>query len=62
MNAEYMQSNTFDLAKHEWEELSLKKREQVIECNEHFLHLGSKFDVYQPIPHTIIANTYWYQI
>ena len=44
LKAKHIPSNTLDLVKREWEELSLKKVEQVTEFNERFRRLHSKLD------------------
>jgi len=44
LNAKYIPSNPFNLAKHEWKEPSLKKGEHIIELNKHFIRLCSKWD------------------
>ena len=57
-NAEYTPSNTLDLVKCKWEELSLKKGECVTEFNEHFRSLLSKLEPHRPIHAEMLANTY----
>jgi len=62
LRAKFIQSNTFDLVKHEWEELSLKKGERVTEFNERFRRLGSKLDPHEPMPAEMFADAYGYKI
>jgi len=62
LKAKFIPSNTLDLVKREWEELSLKKGERVTECNERFCRLRSKLDPHQPMPAKMLANTYGYKI
>jgi len=50
LKAKFIASNTLDLVKREWEELSLEKGEYVTEFNECFRHLCSKFYLHQPMP------------
>ena len=62
LGSKFIPSNTFDLIKREWEELSLKKGERVTEFDEHFHRLRSKLDSHQPMPAEMLADTYGYKI
>jgi hypothetical protein len=58
LKVKFIPSNTLDLVKREWEELSLKRGEHIPEFNEHFRRLRSKLDPYQPMPAEMLADTY----
>jgi len=62
LKAKFIPSNTFDLVKHEWEKLSLKKGELVTEFNQNFHRLHSKLDLHQPMPAQVLADAYGYKI
>jgi len=62
LKAKFILSNTLDLVKREWEELSLKKGERVTEFNEPFRCLCSKLDLHQPVGAKMLANAYGYKI
>jgi len=51
-----------DLVKHEWEDLSLQKKERVTEVNEGFDRLRSKLDPHQPMPAEMLADADGYMI
>jgi hypothetical protein len=62
LKAKYIPSTALDLAKLEWNELSLQKEERVTEFYEHFRRLRSKLDPHQPMPAKMLADTYGYMI
>jgi hypothetical protein len=58
LKAKCIRCNALDLVKCEWDELSLKKGERVIEFNKCFCRLLSELDPHQPIPAEILADAY----
>jgi hypothetical protein len=56
LNAQFIPSNTLDLVKREWEELSLKKGKCVTVFNERFRRRRSTFDPHQPVPAEMSAD------
>jgi hypothetical protein len=56
LRAKFIRCNALDLVKCEWDELSLKKGERVIEFNKHFRRLLLELDPHQPIPADILAD------
>jgi len=62
LKAKFIPSNTLDLVKHEWAELSLKEGECVTEFDERFRRLCSKLDPHPPMPAEMSADAYGYKI
>jgi hypothetical protein len=58
LKVKFIPSNTLDLVKREWEELSLKRGEHITEFNEHCRRLRSKLDPYQPVLAEMFADAY----
>jgi len=62
LKAKPIPSNTLDLVKREWEELSQKKGERVTAFDERFRRLRSKLDPLQPMPAEMLGDAYGYTI
>jgi len=62
LKAKLIPSNTLDLVKNKWEELSLQKGECVTMFNERFHCLSSKLDPHQRILTDILPDAYGYWI
>jgi len=62
LKAKFIPSNTLDLVKRKWEELSLVKGERVTKFNERFRRLRLKLYLLQPMPAEMSADAYGYMI
>ena len=56
LKAKFIPSNALHLVKHDWEELSLRKGEDVTEFNERFCRLRPNLDTHQPMPAEMLAD------